>query len=53
MSVWINFRPGFEKLRYALTSCHPVIILQGGYRFQSAFEINQRIRAQSLAFIEL
>src|SRR6266550_4440496 len=42
MSVWINFWPGFEKLRYALASCHPAIILQGGYRFQSAFEINAR-----------
>src|SRR5437773_11922792 len=40
MSVWINFWPGFEKLCYALASCHPAIMLQGGYRFQSAFEIN-------------
>jgi hypothetical protein len=40
MSVWINLWPRFEKLRYALASCHRAIILQGGYRFQSAFEIN-------------
>jgi len=40
MSVWINFWPGFQKLRYALASCHPAIIVQGGHGFQSAFEIN-------------
>jgi len=50
MCVWINFWPGFEELRYTLASCHPAIILQGGYRFQSAFEING---AECSPFIEL
>src|SRR4026208_2627224 len=40
MSVWINFWPGLQKLRDTLASGHPAIILEGGYRFQSAFEIN-------------
>jgi hypothetical protein len=42
MRVWINFWPGFQKLRYALAKGHLAIILQGGYRFQSAFGINAR-----------
>jgi hypothetical protein len=40
MRVWINSWPGFQKVRNALASCHPAIILQSGYKFQSAFEIN-------------
>jgi hypothetical protein len=43
MRVWINFWPGFQKLRHALASGHLVIILQGRYRFQSAFRINAGI----------
>jgi hypothetical protein len=42
MRVWINFWPGFQKLRHALAKGHLTIILQGGYKFQSAFGINAR-----------
>ena len=37
MRVWINFWPGFQKLRHALAKGHRIIIRQAGYRFQSAF----------------
>ena len=30
MRVWINFWPGLQKLRHALASRHPTIILQAG-----------------------
>src|SRR5258708_33200800 len=43
MRVWINFRPGFQKLRHALARGHLAIILQPGYRFQSAFGIKAGI----------
>src|SRR5262249_15829958 len=36
MCVWINFRPGFQKLADALASDHPIIILQGSCAFQPA-----------------
>ena len=44
-----KFWAGLEKVCHALANCHPAIILQGGYRFQSAFEIKRR---GMLAFME-